>query len=419
MLLRWEFIWLQGHYLQKLIDFILFWWLYFCMNKYAKHPVWWLNQAHLVNDIYTGMLNPIMPFIAGKLGISMAFATVIMSLSHIFSSLLQPLFGFFADNMVRRVFIFWGLIFTSIFISLAPASQDVFVLILCIILGSLGSSFYHPQALGLVVKFAQNDAAKIMGIFIAMGSIGFSFGPLLSAYVAQYWGLSKMPFLCVPGILTAFMMFWLVPKISGFEYKKSNLKFVDAFRDILKNRKLQILIAIAILKTLITTSCSILLPFLWKSMGYKPFYIGCILFGFIFAGGLGSAFSRTFEKRAGTANIFYTSMISTLPLMIIFSFTYKTFPHIAEVIFILVGFITMLAQPVTMVMAQGVLPQYKSIIGGFINGFSWGVVAIFMSAIGFVAQAKGIMPVLVTISVIPVIFSSLVKYLFEDQKTKI
>lgn len=79
----------------------------------------------------------------------------------------------------------------------------------------------------------------------------------------------------------------------------------------------------------------------------------------------------------------------------------------------------MLAQPVTMVMAQGVLPQYKSIIGGFINGFSWGVVAIFMSAIGFVAQAKGIMPVLVTISVIPVIFSSLVKYLFEDQKTKI
>lgn len=42
-----------------------------------KNPILWLNSAHLVNDIYTGILNPIMPFIAVKLGISMAFATII------------------------------------------------------------------------------------------------------------------------------------------------------------------------------------------------------------------------------------------------------------------------------------------------------------------------------------------------------
>ena len=381
-------------------------------NLTPKHPIFWLNQAHLVNDIYTGMLNPIMPFIAGKLGITMGFATVIMSLSHIFSSLLQPLFGFFADNIVKRVFIFWGLIFTSFFISLAPASHEVWVLILCIILGSLGSSFFHPQALGLVVKFAQSDKAKIMGIFIAMGSIGFSLGPVISAYVTQFWGLAHMPYISVLGIFTAFLMFYLVPKISPLASDKSDLKFSKAFYDILSNRKLQILISIAILKTLITTSCSILLPFLWKSMGYEPFYIGCILFGFIFAGGIGSALSRTFEKKAGTANIFYISMISTFPLMIIFALTYKTFPFISTLTFILVGFITMLAQPVTMVMAQSVLPQYKSIIGGFINGFSWGIVAIFMSAIGFIAQAKGIIPVLLTVSIVPVVFSRLVKFLF-------
>ena len=50
-----------------------------------KNPILWLNSAHLVNDIYTGILNPIMPFIAVKLGISMAFATIILSMSHIFS----------------------------------------------------------------------------------------------------------------------------------------------------------------------------------------------------------------------------------------------------------------------------------------------------------------------------------------------
>ncbi len=383
--------------------------------EFKKNPILWLEDAHFINDIYTGMLNPIMPFIAAKLSISMAFATIILSLSHIFSSLLQPIFGFFADSMVKRVFIFWGLLFTSIFISIAPAADNVYVLIFCIILGSLGSSLFHPQALGFVVKFADTDIAKTMGIFIAMGSIGFSFGPLISAFVTQFWGLSHMPILCIPGIVLALLMFKFVPKLSADLSVNNKMKFVSAFKDILINNKLKILIFIAILKTLITTSCSILMPFLWKSLGYRPFYIGCVLFGFIFAGGVGSFLSRSFEKKVGTANIFYISMISTLPLMIVFALTYRDFPIISNVIFVIIGFITMLAQPVTMVMAQNVLPQYKSIIGGFINGFSWGVVAIFMSAIGFVAQAKGIIPVLLVVSCIPVIGSSVIKKLFVQE----
>ena len=85
-------------------------------NFTEKKPRIWLNIAHFINDIYTGMLNPIMPFIAAKLAISMALATIILSISHICSSLLQPIFGFFADNILKRVFIFWGLLMTSVFI---------------------------------------------------------------------------------------------------------------------------------------------------------------------------------------------------------------------------------------------------------------------------------------------------------------
>ena len=379
-----------------------------------KNPILWLDGAHFINDVYTGMLNPIMPFIATKLSISMAFATIILSLSHICASLLQPLFGFWADNIVKRIFIFWGLIFTSIFISIAPASNEIFILILCVILGSLGSSFFHPQALGLVVRFADNDVAKTMGIFIALGSIGFSIGPLLSAAVAQYFGLSQMPVLCLPGLAVALLMFKFVPKIRVSENDKSDLKFMAALTDICKNRKLRLLIVMAMLKTLISTSCLILLPFLWQGLGYEPFYIGCILFAFIFAGGIGSFLSRSLEKKLGTQNVFYISMISTLPLMFLFALTYKNLPVMSEIIFVLIGFLTMLAQPVMMVMAQSVLPQYKSIMGGFINGFSWGVVAILMSVIGFVAQAKGIVPVLLVISVIPAVLSFFViKHLFK------
>jgi FSR family fosmidomycin resistance protein-like MFS transporter len=127
----------------------------------------WLCGAHFTNDIYTGLLNPIMPFIAEQASISMPIATIILSCSHIFASILQPIFGFFADKMRHRALIFWGLLLSSVFITLVPTTTRIPTMIACIILGSLGSSLFHPQSLGFVLKFSKSDMVKNMGIFMA------------------------------------------------------------------------------------------------------------------------------------------------------------------------------------------------------------------------------------------------------------
>lgn len=387
-------------------------------QKEERKPQIWLAGAHFINDIYTGFLNPIMPFIAEQVKMSMPVATIILSCSHIFSSLLQPYFGFFADKMKKRALIFWGLIATATFISLAPAAKNIPLMVIFIILGSIGSSLFHPQSLGLISKFSKSEVSRNMGIFIAMGTLGFSMGPLLSSTIAQYFGLAKMPILSLLGISWAILMFKMVPKFSSEPTPKPSFNLKKAFVDILSNRKLNILNIIAMLKSLITTSCSILLPFLWKAQGYSKFQIGTALFFFLFLGGIASLLSPKFEKKIGTPKVFYISMITTFPMMILFMFTYKTLPILSFIIFALMGFITFFATPITMSMAQKVLPQYKSIIGGFINGFSWGIVAVAMSIIGYIAQATSIVPVLVIISIIPAICSILVKYLFNEPEIK-
>lgn len=380
-----------------------------------KKALFWLSGAHFINDIYTGVLNPIMPFIAAKIGISMAIATIILTISHIFSSLLQPLFGFFADNIVKRSFIFWGLILSSIFIPLSALAHNPFILVLFIIFGSIGSSLFHPQALGFASKFAQKDSAgKSMAVFVAMGTLGYSMGPVVSSAITQFLGMPKMPLMTFLGIIWALIMFSFVPKLSLSEKVINKINFKTAFKRILTNRKLNILNVIAMLKTMIMSACFILLPFLWKNMGYKPFYIGMALFMFIFAGGIGSLISGHIEKNIGAANVFYISMISTFPLMILFILTCSSHPTLSLGIFVIMGFITMMATPVTMVMAQNVIPEYKSIISGFINGFSWGIVAIAMSLLGFIAEKFGITNVLIFVSIIPAVCSILVKELFKE-----
>ena len=161
-------------------------------NCSKKGTIGWLSTAHLVCDTYSGFLNPLMPFIAMKLGITLGIATIIISISHIFSSMLQPIFGFYADNTLKRLFIFWGLILVATFIPLTTLAPNVYILVLFMILGSLGGSFFHPQGTGFVHRFATPNT-NAMGLFMSLGSIGFSIGPLVAAFVVQYLGMEKVP----------------------------------------------------------------------------------------------------------------------------------------------------------------------------------------------------------------------------------
>lgn len=380
----------------------------------SQKAIIWLCLAHLTADVYSGFLNPIMPFIASKLNFSMAVATVIISISHICSSMLQPVFGFFADNILKRFFIFWGLILLSLFIPLAPLAPNVYVLLVFMILGSLGGSFFHPQSLGFINYFSKNNYSSNMGLFISLGSLGFAFGPLLAALITQHHGLDLISYTSIFGLVLAGLMFVCVPKLSVLEEKPEHKDFVQSFKEILSNRQMNFLMLISMMKSLITNSCCILLPFLWKSMGYTPFYIGFALFLFVFSGAVGSLLSPKVEKLVGSKPIIYFSMWATFPMTILFAFLYKSYPHLSLAVFAIIGFTTMLAQPVTMVLAQKTLPKYKSIVAGFINGFCWGIVALCMSVLGAVAQKYGIMNVLLMVSVIPAITSYFVRYLKEE-----
>ena len=381
----------------------------------TKKAIVWLCLAHFVCDIYGGFLNPIMPFIADKLGFSLAIATVVISIAHICSSMMQPIFGFFADNILKRFFIFWGLVLGSIFIPLTPLAPNIYILLIFMVLGSLGGSFFHPQALGFANKFSHGENyTKNMGIFMSLGSLGFAFGPLIAAIITQVLGLHMIPYASILGLSTAALMFMFVPKLSLSETKPEHKKFFETFGVIIKNRQMNYLILISMMKSLITNSSCILLPFLWKDMNYTPFYIGIALFLFVAAGAIGSFASPVLEKITGSKPIIYFSMLATLPMMILFGSIYKAHPNISLLVFFIIGFTTMLAQPVTMVWAQKTLPEFKSIVAGLINGFCWGIVALIMSIIGGIAQKYGIMNVLLMLSVLPAICYYFVKFLKEE-----
>lgn len=381
----------------------------------AKKVIKTLSIGHFVTDAYSGFLNPIMPFIAAKIGITMALATVLISISNLTSSLSQPFFGYIADKWQRRFFIFWGMLMASIFLSCLGIANNIYTLALCIILGHMGVAFFHPQATSIVSSYSKcNAGSKDMSIFIALGTFGFALGPAISSGITQIWGLEKLPFACVFGILMAFILLKNVPKIASGQIEKPQFSILEAIKKIFKNRPVSILVGASIVKSFVVSSFPIILPFYWKSIGYNVSTIGVILLAFMLAGALGVISSPWLEKKVGIKNVFYISLMSVAPLGVIFYISGGK-GIIALTSFILIGYVSLLASPVNMALAQKLMPELKSMISGFIGGFSWGVIGILLPIISILAEKAGFMNILLSMTFIPLLFAHFIKYLPDKQ----
>ena len=385
------------------------------MNN-SKKVIKTLSLGHFTIDAYSGFLNPIMPFIATKIGITMAIATVLISISNLTSSLSQPFFGYLADRWQRRFFIFWGMLMASVFLSCLGIANNIFTLIICLLFGHMGVSFFHPQATSFAYSNSEcKTNSKELSIFIAMGTFGFALGPAISSGITQLWGLEKLPFACVFGLIMAFVLLKNVPKITTVEKEKPKVSLALALKKIFSNKPVAILVFASIVKSFVVSSFQIILPFYWKSINYSVATIGIILFVFMLAGALGVVLSPVFEKKLGVKKVFYISLISVLPLGLIFYFGNGQ-GILSFISFILIGFVSFLAVPVNMSMAQRLMPEFKSMISGFIGGFSWGVIGLILPLVSLWAENIGIMNVLLVMTFVPFVFAYFIKFLPEGNK---
>lgn len=373
----------------------------------------WLAGGHFINDMYSSFLVPILPFIAAKLSLSIASISAIISLSHLTSSVAQPIFGFISDKMKRRFFLIWGIIFCSIFVPLAGAMDTVFMLALCMIIGTTGNAFFHPQATGLVTVFNHQNPklTKYMGLFLAMGSIGYAIGPMVSSTIASNFSLEALPVAGILGIAYAIMLYFNVPKIPASEVAKSTVSFAGVIKDILKSKPMMILIYISTMKSVVSMSFSTFTPFLFKELGYGMEIIGAATTALFITGGIATMASSKFENLFGTKNVFRISFLGILPLTIMFLLTYKTMPALSFIAYGLLGFFIFLSVSVNMVMAQKLIPNHRGMISGVIGGFSWGIAGLCLTPLGFLATHFGVIKVLLAVALITFISAFLIKFL--------
>ena len=366
-----------------------------------KRPVLGLSIGHFNIDLYAALLVPLYPLITTKLGINLALISSIIALGHLVSSMMQPVFGFIADKLRHRVFMVWGLVFSSIFIPLAVKANTVALFLGCLLLGMLGNAFFHPQVSALVKEFNKNnpDLSRDMGIFLGLGTIGYAIGPYLATSVMEKFGENAFLYLSLLGLAAAIFMYFFVPKMPEKEsYNKDN--FFLIMKEILKDKTCMFLTFISVVKSAVSISFGTYIPFLLKNQGFSLELTGLIVTLFFISGGMATIFSSKIEEKIGANGVVVLSFISILPLVIGFLLTLEKCKFLACALFILTGFFILLSVGVILVQAQKSAPNHTAVVSGVMQGFSWGLGALFLAPLGIIGQNFGVEKILILMATI-------------------
>ena len=372
------------------------------MQNADKKALVGLSAGHFMVDWYASVLVPLYPFITAKLGISLSFISTIIALGHMLSSMLQPLFGYISDKLRHRTFMFWGLIIASVFIPLTVVSDTARFLSVFLILGMCGNALFHPQVTCLVNTFSYNNPKinKYMGVFLGLGTIGYAIGPVCSSNVAQGFGEDALLWFMVPGIIVAFLIYFMVPKIPVCSVNENKANFFSVMKEILSSRVILGLILIAVVKSGVSISFGTYIPFILEKNGFELNLIGLIVTLFFTVSGLATIYSSKIEEKIGGANIIRVSFLTILALVLLFLYFIDKIPYLAVFLFILSGFFIFLSVSVTLVSAQKIMSHHKGVISGVMQGFSWGLGALFLAPMGFIGQYFGVDKILILMSLI-------------------
>src|ERR1041385_5171777 len=163
-----------------------------------KRAVAALSLGHLATDFAGGALPALLPFLVAKFALSYTLAAVVMLVSTLSASILQPLFGLWSDRRGAYWLIPSGVALGGVGMALAAASPTYGVVLLFIALAGLGTAAYHPEGSKFAAYASGRKRASGMALFSVGGNIGYGLGALATTPLVIWLGLRGGLFLMIP-----------------------------------------------------------------------------------------------------------------------------------------------------------------------------------------------------------------------------
>jgi len=114
--------------------------------------------AHLIHDIYTASVAPLLPLIIEKLSLTLTQAGLLTSFLQ-FPGVLNPIFGYIADKVSIRFFLILAPAVTGTAISLVGLASNYFAVAFLFFVAGVSTAAFHAPAPALIGRSARQTGA--------------------------------------------------------------------------------------------------------------------------------------------------------------------------------------------------------------------------------------------------------------------
>jgi FSR family fosmidomycin resistance protein-like MFS transporter len=347
-----------------------------------------LALGHMVIDINQGSLPVILPFLKDALRLSYAATGMIVLTGNITSSLIQPLFGYLADNTARRWLLPLSVLLSSVglaFMGLAPSYAAVLALVM---ITGFGVAAYHPEGYRTATAVAGERKATGVSIFSTGGNIGIALGPPLLTALLTGFGLAGSLGLLVPGLLVAALLTVVLPRLSAPAPAAARVRANAAGARTMVGA-MGLLILVVAIRSWTQLGFTTFMPFYWKDVLHgDPRLVGTLLAVFLGAGVIGTLVAGPVADRVGVRRYVVSVFLLATPLAV--GFLFVSSGPLLFVLLALLGFVLVSTFTVSVVLGQAYLPKNPGMASGLIVGFAIGAGGLGASVLGWVADHWGL-----------------------------
>jgi FSR family fosmidomycin resistance protein-like MFS transporter len=357
-----------------------------------------LSLVHFSGDFYSAFINPLFPVFMDKMGLNLAQVGMLAGISRFLMFIVQPMSGYWADRHPSRSFILIGLLMPILFIPLAGRTSGFYGLLLCIVIGSTGSSLFHPPITGMVPLYAGRKLGLAMSVYNTAGTLAFGVGPIFITWYVTRFGLGAMPATMAIGLLIWIYFYWVIPKPQGDDMAQYG--FLETLKLTLGRVWQPILLIwiVMVMRALVGQSLMTFMPVMWVQKGHTIVSAGVLFSIFTLSGTVAGIVCGHLSDRMGYKRLLWITHGFMTPLLLVFLMAPGKWIYPAT---ILAGGFNMASLPLGVVMAQKIAPRGRSMVASLMMGLAFGTGGILSPIVGKLGDIFTIQSVLMILVCIP------------------
>lgn len=358
-----------------------------------------LSAAHLCDDVNQGVLPAMLPFFIATYHLTYAAAAGLVLAQTLSSSVVQPLFGFWADRRSLPWLIPAGMSLAGLGVAASGLASTYVWIFIAIAISGFGISAFHPEAARRVRYLSGSRQATTMSLFTVGGMVGFALGPLLITPTLMAMGtrgalVLALPVMIMAGVLTANLHRFIAvepaePPSDGTVLVDPNERWGDFAR----------LSTVVVLRSIAFFGLNTFLPLYWTANLHGTRTGGGMALTALAASvALGTLIGGRLADRYGRKTVIAGSLGAFVPLLLIFV---NSRIFVAAIMLLPIGIAVAAANSVVVVMAQDYLPNRIGLAAGVTLGLSMTIGGMLTPVLGTIADHYGLTAAMLLVALVP------------------